>query len=65
MGKSPVNATLCPNCSYDMLLCLCLKQEIRILCLLCRKAYKKESMVKLFLYLEKEHQVEFEADFEV
>jgi len=67
MGKSQVNATLCPNCSYEHVIVPMFKtKKSEYFCLLCRKAYEKRVNGKtIFLPVKAEPQVEFEADFEV
>ena len=67
MGKSPVNATLCPNCSYEHVIVPMFKtNKSQYFCLLCRTTFEKRVNGKtIFLPVEAKPQVEFEADFEV
>ena len=67
MAKSEVKATLCPNCSYEHVIVPMFKlKKEQYFCLLCRKAYEKRVNGKtVFIPIEKDPQVEFEADFEV
>ena len=67
MGKSNVNATLCPNCSYEHVIVPMFKlKKEQYFCLLCKTTFEKRVNGKtIFIPVEKEPQVEFEADFEV
>ena len=67
MGKSEVKATLCPNCSYEhVIVPMCKLKKEQYFCLLCRTTYEKRvNGQTVCIPLEKDPQIEFEADFEV
>ena len=67
MGTSEVKATLCPSCSFEHVVVPMFKvKKEQYFCLLCRNTFEKRTNGKtVFIAIEKDPNVEFEADFEV
>jgi len=71
MGRSEVEkkieATLCPNCSFEHVVVPMFRSKSDLYhCLLCKNSFKKRVNGKtVFVMVEPEPAVEFEADFEV
>ena len=66
MGTSEVKATLCPSCSFEHVVVPMFKvKKEQYFCLLCRNTFEKRTNGKtVFIPIEKDPNVEFEADFE-
>ena len=67
MGTSKVKATLCPSCSFEHVVVPMFKvKKEQYFCLLCRNTFEKRTNGKtVFIAIEKDPNVEFEADFDV
>ena len=67
MGTSEVKATLCPSCSFEHVVVPMFKvKKEQYFCLLCRNTFEKRTNGKtVFIAIEKDPNVEFEADFDV
>jgi len=61
-----VEATLCPNCSYEHVIVPMFRiKKDEFHCLLCKQSYVKRVNGKTLYLPVVEKEVEFEADFEV